>query len=196
MNDYSQGSASDSSPVKAIVKWFSPRKGFGFVVPETGGKDVFLHISAVTQSGHESLPDGTTITCTIGQGQKGSEVRQIVTVDTSTAVESSSGDERPRHGGGFGDRPRRERSGGFNDRPPRQDFRPSGPATEMTGTVKWYNSQKGFGFVMPEDGSRDVFIHMSALRRSGIQSLDEGQSVRMRVVSGGKGQEAETVEII
>ncbi|WP_300527586.1 cold-shock protein [Maricaulis sp.] len=51
-----------------------------------------------------------------------------------------------------------------------------------TGTVKFFNTTKGFGFIQPEDGSTDVFVHISALERSGIRSLDEGQKVSFEVV--------------
>ncbi len=51
------------------------------------------------------------------------------------------------------------------------------------GTVKWFNSQKGFGFIQPEDGGKDVFVHISALERAGIGSLNEGQKVRYEVVT-------------
>ena len=51
------------------------------------------------------------------------------------------------------------------------------------GTVKWFNSQKGFGFIQPEDGSKDVFVHISAVERSGLHSLDEGQKVSFDIVA-------------
>ncbi len=51
------------------------------------------------------------------------------------------------------------------------------------GTVKWFNAQKGFGFIQPEDGSKDVFVHISAVERAGLGSLREGQKVRYEVVS-------------
>lgn len=51
-----------------------------------------------------------------------------------------------------------------------------------TGTVKWFNTQKGFGFIQPDDGGKDVFVHISAVQRSGMQSLDEGQKVSFDVV--------------
>jgi cold shock protein len=52
-----------------------------------------------------------------------------------------------------------------------------------TGTVKWFNSQKGFGFIAPEDGGKDVFVHISAVERSGLNSLDEGQKVSFDIVA-------------
>jgi len=53
----------------------------------------------------------------------------------------------------------------------------------MKGTVKWFNGQKGFGFIAPEDGSKDVFVHISAVERAGMQSLNEGQKVSFEVVA-------------
>ncbi|AAV96848.1 cold-shock protein [Ruegeria pomeroyi] len=58
------------------------------------------------------------------------------------------------------------------------------------GTVKWFNSQKGFGFIAPEQGSKDVFVHISALERSGIQKLDDGQAVTFDIESGRDGRES------
>jgi CspA family cold shock protein len=55
-----------------------------------------------------------------------------------------------------------------------------------TGTVKWFNSQKGFGFIQPEDGSKDVFVHISAVERAGLRALNEGQKVSSDVVADRK----------
>jgi CspA family cold shock protein len=52
-----------------------------------------------------------------------------------------------------------------------------------TGTVKWFNSQKGFGFIQPTDGSRDVFVHISAVEKAGLSALNEGQKVSFDVVT-------------
>jgi CspA family cold shock protein len=57
-----------------------------------------------------------------------------------------------------------------------------------TGTVKWFNSQKGFGFIAPEGGSKDVFVHISALERAGLHTLNEGQRVQFDVVPGKDGR--------
>jgi CspA family cold shock protein len=62
-----------------------------------------------------------------------------------------------------------------------------GEATELRGTVKWFNPEKGFGFVSPADGSPDVFLHISALKQAGLQDAPEGSSIRCEVGQGRKG---------
>jgi len=64
-----------------------------------------------------------------------------------------------------------------------------------TGTVKWFNAQKGYGFIQPDDGSKDVFVHISILGPAGIQGLSEGQPVTMRVVDTPKGREALSISL-
>ncbi len=61
------------------------------------------------------------------------------------------------------------------------------------GTVKWFNDQKGFGFITPEDGSKDCFVHHSAIQADGFRSLDEGDQVEFDIVQGAKGPAAENV---
>jgi CspA family cold shock protein len=61
-----------------------------------------------------------------------------------------------------------------------------------TGTVKWFNATKGYGFIEPEDGSSDVFVHISAVERAGIASLNEGQKVSFEVERGRNGKYAAT----
>jgi cold shock protein len=161
---------------QAKVKWFNGEKGFGFVELTDGSGEAFLHISVVEAAGHSALESGTTLTVRVGQGAKGPQITEITAVDASTA-EPSRG---PRFGGG----------GGGGGRPPPRSFdRPTGPAEEVEGQVKWYDPKKGFGFVAV-DGSKDVFIHRSVLAREGINELAEGQRIHMKVVPGAKGLEA------
>jgi cold shock protein len=72
----------------------------------------------------------------------------------------------------------------------------SGPAEEVEGTVKWFNTTKGFGFVAPDNGGKDVFVHVTAIERSGVGPLQENQRVRMKVQQGQKGLEAVSIETL
>jgi CspA family cold shock protein len=69
-------------------------------------------------------------------------------------------------------------------------------ATSVEGAVKWFNPDKGFGFVGCEDGGKDVFVHASIVERAGLRSLDEGQRVAMKVVQTQKGREAISVALL
>jgi len=172
----------------ATVKWFNPEKGFGFVALSDGSGDAFLHANTLNQSGHSAVSPGATLRVRIGQGQKGRQVSEVLSVDESTATPSagraSVGAARG-PAAGFGGSP----GGGAA---PRRGA-PTGPSVEMQGTVKWYNATKGFGFVAPAEGGKDVFVHASALQRAGVMQLAEGQTIWMDVVQGAKGPEAASI---
>ena len=77
-----------------------------------------------------------------------------------------------------------------------KDVREETEGTAMTvGTVKWFNGTKGFGFIAPEDGSEDVFVHFSAIEGGGYRELAEGQRVQFEVTSGPKGLQASSVRV-
>ena len=161
-------------PVQAVVKWYNPDKGFGFVQLADGSGDAFLHASVVERSGHGSVPPGATLEVRAGPGPKGPQVTEILSVDSSTAQQ-----EQPR-------RPRPERS-----------YTPVDQASvEEIGTVKFYAADKGFGFIVQDRGGKDIFVHASALNRAGIAELGEGQRVAVDMVEGGKGPEALNIRLI
>lgn len=170
-----RATAPSGPTVRATVKWFNGEKGFGFV--EVPGGDAFLHISALERAGHSAVSPGTTLEVQLSPGQKGQQVAAVLKVDASTASAEPSRD-----------RPRSDPGG------PRQD-QPLGDTVEMLGTVKWYNPDKGFGFVAVADGGKDVFLHASVLRRAALTVLTEGQAVRMRVGTGSKGREAVSISV-
>src|SRR5919107_5651373 len=81
----SYGSSAAGPETEARVKWFNPEKGFGFVEMTDGSGEAFLHISAVERAGHTALESGTTLIVKTGQGQRGPQVTEVVSVDASTA---------------------------------------------------------------------------------------------------------------
>ena len=174
--------------ISASVKWFNSEKGFGFVELSDGSGDVFLHANALSQSGHDSVSPGATLGVRIGQGPKGRQVAEVLSVDESTAQP-----ERPRSPGGFSGGPRAAGGGGgFRSGRAAPDL---SMAEEVRGIVKWYNATKGFGFITPDTGGKDIFVHASALERSGLSSLNEGQATRVQVVQGQKGPEAAGISL-
>jgi cold shock protein len=70
------------------------------------------------------------------------------------------------------------------------------PVEALDGTVKWFEASKGYGFIAPDIGGKDIFVHVTALRRSGIAALDPGQRVRVDVANGRKGLEADRITLI
>ncbi len=65
-----------------------------------------------------------------------------------------------------------------------------------TGTVKWFNGEKGYGFITPEDGTKDLFVHFSAIQADGYKSLEEGQKVEYEATQGQKGPQASNVRLV
>jgi CspA family cold shock protein len=163
----------DGPTIDATVKWFNPEKGFGFAELSDGSGDAFLHIAVLQAAGQDAVEPGTKMRVQVGQGQKGRQITAVHEIDRSTASAPQ---------------PRRAAfAGGGRSQPDESS------AIELSGTVKWFNSEKGFGFVVTEDGGKDVFVHISVLERAGLRSLAEGQRIAMRVVQTQKGREAVSV---
>jgi len=127
------------------VKFFNAQKGFGFIQRDEGGEDVFVHISQVERAGLEGLAEGQEL--------------QFNLVDRGGKISAADlqivGDVIP------------------------VQQRPTGPQRQLTGdkatgTVKFFNSMKGFGFITRDDGKEDAFVHISAVERSGLPGISEG----------------------
>jgi cold shock protein len=174
--------------VEAQVKWFNAAKGFGFVTMTDGTPDAFLPMAVLRRAGYENVREGATVVCEVGPGAKGPLVLNVLNVD-----ESRLGAERPSRGGGGGGGGGGGYAGGGGGY---GGGGGGGAAQSLDGQVKWFEPDKGYGFISPDGGGKDIFIHVTALRRSGIEMLAPGQRVRVDVIEGRKGLEAERVSLI
>lgn len=174
----------DGATVRATVKWFNTAKGFGFVTPVDGSPEAFLHLSALKQAGFDTVGEGTGMTVEIGQSPKGRQVVRVVQID------ADAGGRAPAMG-----RPPRPMGGGGMGGGPGPSAADIANAESMDGVVKWFSALKGYGFVSPNSGGKDVFLHITVLRNLGLTNLSPGQPVRMKVVTARKGPEAVALEL-
>ncbi len=157
------------------VKFFNVSKGFGFIQPDDGGSDIFVHASALERSGVRTLNEGDRVSFEVEEDRRSGK---LVAVDLQVTGSGSTSASRP-------------------DQRSQSNFRPHGAASRPTGgalgsgsrqvegsgrgVVKWFNPTKGFGFIEPESGGEDVFVHISAVERTGLHELREGQRVRFDI---------------
>lgn len=157
----------DRKVSKAKLKWFNAAKGFGFVVPEDNPVDAFLHITQLQKLGIHCLGEGAEVLCVVDRREKGAIISELVEVISVGNIPDTLVRADPEHDGFF----------------------------RMKGIVKLYSMEKGFGFVTPEDGMKDVFVHKTCLDRCGIQELYPGQMVRLTFKLANKGREAIEIEV-
>jgi CspA family cold shock protein len=173
--------------ISATVKWYNPTKGFGFVQPSDGSPDAFLHASALQLFGESEVAEGAVITCDVAQGQKGPQVVAIHRIDAPPpGSRPSSRRDGPRRDGGL--------YGGARSYDDGWGAENNGATVE--GTVKWFNPDKGFGFIALDQGGKDVFVHVKALERCGLSTLAPDQRVRVTTRAGLKGPEAQNISLI
>jgi CspA family cold shock protein len=155
------------------VKFFNASKGFGFIAPDDGGLDVFVHASALERSGVRALNEGDRVTFEVEEDRRSGKLAAVDLQVTGSGSGPTSAD-RP------------DQRSQSNFRPHGGASRPAGGARgpglrQMEGSgrgvVKWFNATKGFGFIEQEAGGEDVFVHISAVERAGLRELREGQRV-------------------
>lgn len=142
--------------VLGTVSWYEPAKGYGFVAPDDGRGEIFVHSSAIVGGG--VISEGQRVAFLVVDGEKGPQADHLLPLGAQAA----------RH---------------------------AVPADGADGTVSWYDDTKGFGFIAPDAGGEDVFVHVSALGR-GLTELSEGARVRYDVVDGDRGPNARDVQLV
>lgn len=159
---------------QGTVKFFNGAKGFGFIAPDDGGNDVFVHISAVERSGLGGLNEGDLVSFELEQDRRSGKLAAVDLTVTGSAGPSARPSRPaggpPRSFGGDRDSFQRRPAGGGGGASRE-------PAGAGSGVVKWFNSTKGFGFIQPSDGGADVFVHISDVEKAGLSRLADGQAV-------------------
>lgn len=158
---------SDKHVSKARLKWFNAAKGFGFVVPEDDPVDAFLHITQLQRLGIHGLGEGAEVMCVIDRREKGAIVTELVEILSVGQISSGAVEAEPNEEGVY----------------------------KVRGIVKLYFADKGFGFVTPDDGMKDIFVHKSCIDKSGVTELHPGQQVRIKFKLANKGREAVHIEV-
>ena len=147
------------------VKWFNSSKGFGFITPDDGGEDLFVHQTEIKSEGFRTLQEGEKVGYEPIE-DKGKMKAVNVTSTDGGAVKGGSGG-----GGGRG-------RGGGRQQPRKWPEGVSPSDGKQIGAVKWFNSEKGYGFIAPAAAGEDLFVHQSAINAAGFRSLMEGEEVR------------------
>jgi CspA family cold shock protein len=160
-----------------VVKFFNAQKGFGFVVRDDGGEDVFVHISAVEQAGLTGLAEGQPLGFTLVDRGGRISATDLKIEGEPLPVTDRGPPREDRGGGGFG--------GDRGGAPQRQLT-----GEKASGTVKFFNAMKGFGFISRDDGQPDAFVHISAVERAGMVSLNEGDRLEFELEVDRRGKTA------
>ena len=161
--DSSETAATDVVEISGSIKWFDVSKGYGFIVPDIAGvPDILLHVTVMRRDGFHTALEGARIVCLVKKGERGLQCIQVKSIDLSTAVHPS-------------------------ELPARTHVVVKAESGLERAIVKWFNREKGFGFLTRGEGTEDIFIHMETLRRFGLAELRPGQVILVRFGRGEKG---------
>ncbi|NTW38718.1 MAG: cold shock domain-containing protein, partial [Cellulomonadaceae bacterium] len=164
--------AGASDGADGTVSWYDADKGFGFVTPDSGGDDAFVHVRALA-GGLSELSEGDRVTFDVAPGEKGPQARNVQLVGGRAQRGAPSAPTRGRAG-------RPAASGA--------------PVRGGEGVVVRFDAERGFGFIAPDAGGADLFVHVSVLQ--GIEALQEGDRVQYKVRQSERGAQADRVELI
>ena len=164
----SAGRPAATDGADGTVSWYDEAKGFGFVTPDAGGEDVFVHVRSLAD-GLTGLAEGDRVTYEVVRGDKGPQARGLRKVRGTSAPAPAAAPARP------------QRSPGH-----------SPAAAPGEGVVSRYDADRGFGFITPDAGGADLFVHVSVV--SGAEPLQQGDRVRFTIRQSDRGPQADRVE--
>ena len=157
--------------LSGVVKWFDPNKGFGFVIADSGGPDILLHVNVLRNFGQSSIADGTRVDLFAQETERGVQATSVVAVhppEGSHSIVLADIVEL--------------------------DADAVAAAPLEPARVKWFDKAKGFGFANVFGKPDDVFVHIEVLRQSGLSDLQPGEALAMRVIQGKRGHMAAEVQ--